>query len=75
VLTVQCVQSIQPVRMLTWQGRTTRHRAELAGPYDMWQVLVGSWMTNLFLTHGIGGEWNDDTSPKQWSPRVTLAMV
>jgi hypothetical protein len=39
--------------MLTWQSRTTRDRSELAGPYDMWQVLVGIWTMNHFLTHGL----------------------
>jgi hypothetical protein len=53
----------------------TRGRAELAGSYDTWQVLVGSWTTNRFLTRGIGGEWNDDMWPNQWPPCVTLAMV
>jgi hypothetical protein len=47
----------------------------VAGPCDMWQVLVGSWTMNHFLTHGIGGEWIGDTWPKQGLPRVTLAMV
>jgi hypothetical protein len=46
---VLTVQSVQSVRMLTWQDRTTRGRAvrHVAGPYDMWQVLVGSRVDEL----------------------------
>jgi hypothetical protein len=39
--------------MLTWQSHTTHGRDELAGPYNTWKVLVGSWTTNCFLTRGL----------------------
>jgi hypothetical protein len=54
------------------RGRAVRH---VAGSCDTWQVLVGSWMMNHFLTCGIGGEWIGDMWPNQGPPRVTLAMV
>jgi hypothetical protein len=44
---------LQSVWMLTWQGRMTCGKAELAGPYDTWQVLVGIWTMNHFLTRGL----------------------
>jgi hypothetical protein len=71
------VLTVQSVWMMTWQGRMTCGRAirYMAGLCDTWQVLVGSWTTNRFLTRGIGGEWIGDTWPKQEPPRVTLAMV
>jgi hypothetical protein len=32
---------------------TVRIDADVVGPYDTWQVLVGSWTTNHFLTRGM----------------------
>jgi hypothetical protein len=68
------VLTVQSVRMLTWQGRTTHGRAvrHVAGPYDTWQVLVGSRVDELaYDTWLVCGEWNGDTWPNQWPPRVT----
>jgi hypothetical protein len=45
-----------------WQGRTTRGRCWLAIVWTSWR-----------MTRGNGGEWNGDTWPNQWPPRVTLA--
>jgi hypothetical protein len=45
--------------------------AELAGPCDMWQVLVGSFVDESFLDMWHCGEWIGDTWPKQGPPRVT----
>jgi hypothetical protein len=46
--------------------------AELAGPYDTWQVLSGRHVDESTSdTWHIGSEWNGDTWPKQRPPRVT----
>jgi hypothetical protein len=67
-----------------WQGHTTHGRAKLAGPYDMWQVLVGSWTTNCFLTCGLfvvngmathGPINGRHVSPKQWSKTYVVGRT
>jgi hypothetical protein len=64
---VLTVQSVQSIRMLMWQ--TVRH---VAGPYDMWQEThVDSWHMMWLVC----GEWDGDTWPNQWFPRVTWIVV
>jgi hypothetical protein len=55
---------------------TVRTDADVAGPYNTWQVLVGSRVDELVsnMWH-VCGEWNGDTWPNQWPPRVTWTMV
>jgi hypothetical protein len=55
---------------------TVRTDADMAGSYDTWQVLVGSRVEELaYDTWHVCGEWNGDTWPNQWSPRVTWTVV
>jgi hypothetical protein len=50
--------------------------AELVGPCDTWQLLVGSSVDESFLDMcHLDGEWIGDTWPKQGLPRVTWTMV
>jgi hypothetical protein len=65
------VQSVQSVRMLTWHVHTTRGRAELAGPYDMWHSLVGR-CGRMILRHVAVFDWlYGATWPRHGLPRGT----
>jgi hypothetical protein len=56
--------------------RTVRMDVDVVGPYNTWQVLVGSHVDKLaFDTWHVCGEWNGDTWPNHWPPRVTWTMV
>jgi hypothetical protein len=64
---VLTVQSIQSVWILTWQGRTTRGRVI--------QNVIGSRVDSWHITWLVCSEWDGDTWPNQWMPRVTWILV
>jgi hypothetical protein len=73
------VLTVQSIWMLMWQGHTTCGRAvrHVAEPSVRHVAGVG-WQLDdeSFLdTWHVCGEWNGDTWPNQWSPRVTWAVV
>jgi hypothetical protein len=73
------VPTVQSVWMLTWQSHMTHGRAELAGSYNMWQVLVGSWTMNHFLTRGLfvvnGMATHGPINGRHMSPRLGLKLM
>jgi hypothetical protein len=55
---------------------TVHTDADVAGPYDTWQVLVGICVDELASdTCHVCGKWNGDTWPNQWPPHVTWTVV
>jgi hypothetical protein len=81
------VQIVKQAKKKCVTDCTVRTDADVAGPYDTWQMLSWQgrttcgrcwlavvWMNFLDTWH-VCGEWIGDTWPKQGPPRVTWTMV